>query len=54
VRYKIGIVGPETSAQYDCRSTERNCADVVLLASRRGRESLGKALDIQQSGPVLG
>jgi hypothetical protein len=56
VRYKIGIVGAGnvggTTAQ---RIAERNYADVVLL-DIPAAEGLaqGKALDIQQSGPVMG
>lgn len=56
MRYKIGIVGAGnvggTTAQ---RIAERNYADIVLLdipAARGVAE--GKALDIQESGPVLG
>ncbi len=56
MRYKIGIVGAGnvggTTAQ---RIAERNYADVVLL-DIPAAEGLaqGKALDIQQSGPVMG
>jgi malate dehydrogenase len=56
VRYKIGVVGAGnvggTTAQ---RLAERNYADIVLL-DIPAAEGLaqGKALDIQQSGPVLG
>lgn len=56
MRYKIGIVGAGnvggTTAQ---RIAERNYADIVLL-DIPAAEGLakGKALDIQQSGPVLG
>ena len=56
MRYKIGIVGAGnvggTTAQ---RIAERNYADIVLL-DIPAAEGLarGKALDIQESGPVLG
>jgi malate dehydrogenase len=56
MRYKIGIVGAGnvggTTAQ---RIAERNYADIVLL-DIPAAEGLakGKALDIEQSGPVLG
>jgi malate dehydrogenase len=56
VRYRISIVGAGnvggTTAQ---RIAERNYADIVLL-DIPAAEGLarGKALDIQQSGPVLG
>src|SRR5437588_11004601 len=56
MRYKIGVVGAGnvggTTAQ---RIAERNYADVVLL-DIPAAEGLaqGKALDIQESGPVLG
>lgn len=56
MRYKIGIVGAGnvggTTAQ---RIAERNYADMVLL-DIPAAEGLakGKALDIQESGPVLG
>jgi malate dehydrogenase len=56
VRYKIGIVGAGnvggTTAQ---RIAERNYADIVLLDIPQAEGlAQGKALDIQQSGPVLG
>jgi malate dehydrogenase len=56
VRYKIGIVGAGnvggTTAQ---RIAERNYADVVLLDIPAAETiAQGKALDIQQSGPVYG
>ncbi len=56
MRFKVGIVGAGnvggTAAQ---RIAERNYADIVLL-DIPAAEGLakGKALDIQQSGPVLG
>jgi malate dehydrogenase len=56
MRYKIGIVGAGnvggTTAQ---RIAERNYADIVLL-DIPAAEGLarGKALDIQESGPILG
>lgn len=56
MRYKIGIVGAGmvggTTAQ---RLAEKNYADIVLL-DIPAAESMarGKALDIQESGPVLG
>lgn len=56
MRYKIGIVGAGmvggTTAQ---RLAERNYADIVLL-DIPAAEGLarGKALDIEQSGPILG
>jgi malate dehydrogenase len=56
VRYKIGIVGAGnvggTTAQ---RLAERNYADIVLLDIPEAEGiAKGKALDIQESGPVLG
>ena len=56
MRYKIGIVGAGnvggTTAQ---RIAERNYADIVLLDIPEAVGlARGKALDIQQSGPVLG
>lgn len=56
MRYKIGIVGAGnvggTTAQ---RLAERNYADIVLLdISAAEGVAKGKALDIQQSGPVFG
>ena len=56
MRYKIGIVGAGnvggTAAQ---RIAERNYADIVLLDIPEAIGlACGKALDIQQSGPVLG
>jgi malate dehydrogenase len=56
VRYKIGIVGAGnvggTTAQ---RIAERNYADIVLLDIPQAEGlAQGKALDIQESGPVLG
>jgi malate dehydrogenase len=56
MRYKIGIVGAGnvggTTAQ---RIAERNYADIVLLDIPAAEGiAKGKALDIQQSGPVLG
>jgi malate dehydrogenase len=56
VRYKIGIVGAGnvggTSAQ---RIAERNYADIVLLDIPQAEGiAQGKALDIQESGPILG
>lgn len=56
MRYKIGIVGAGnvggTTAQ---RIAERNYADIVLLDIPQAEGlAQGKALDIQQSGPVLG
>jgi malate dehydrogenase len=56
VRYKIGIVGAGnvggTTAQ---RLAERNYADIVLLDIPQAEGlAKAKALDIQQSGPVLG
>jgi malate dehydrogenase len=56
VRYKIGIVGAGnvggTTAQ---RIAERNYADIVLLDMEAAEGiAKGKALDIQESGPVLG
>ncbi len=56
MRYKIGVVGAGnvggTTAQ---RIAERNYADLVLLdmAAAEG-VAQGKALDIQESGPILG
>jgi malate dehydrogenase len=56
VRYKIGIVGAGmvggTTAQ---RLAERNYANIVLLDIPAAEDmARGKALDIQESGPVLG
>ena len=56
MRYKIGIVGAGnvggTTAQ---RIAERNYADIVLLDIPAAEGiARGKALDIQESGPVLG
>lgn len=56
MRYKIGIVGAGnvggTTAQ---RIAERNYADIVLLDIPVAEGiARGKALDIQESGPVLG
>lgn len=56
MRYKIGIVGAGnvggTTAQ---RIAERNYADIVLLDIPAAEGiAQGKALDIQESGPVLG
>ncbi len=56
MRYKIGVVGAGnvggTTAQ---RLAERNYADLVLLDIPVAEGvAKGKALDIQQSGPVLG
>jgi malate dehydrogenase len=56
MRYKIGIVGAGnvggTTAQ---RIAERNYADIVLLDIPAAEGvARGKALDIEQSGPVLG
>jgi malate dehydrogenase len=56
MRYKIGIVGAGnvggTTAQ---RIAERNYADLVLLDIPAAEGTAqGKALDIQESGPVLG
>jgi malate dehydrogenase len=56
MRYKIGIVGAGnvggTTAQ---RIAERNYADLVLLDIPAAEGiAQGKALDIQESGPVLG
>lgn len=56
MRYKIGIVGAGnvggTTAQ---RIAERNYADIVLLDIPAAEDiAAGKALDIQESGPILG
>jgi malate dehydrogenase len=56
MRYKIGIVGAGnvggTTAQ---RLAERNYADIVLLDIPAAEGiAKGKALDIEESGPVLG
>lgn len=56
MRYRIGIVGAGmvggTTAQ---RIAERNYADIVLLDIPAAEGvAKGKALDIQESGPVLG
>lgn len=56
MRYKVGIVGAGnvggTTAQ---RIAERNYADIVLLDIPAAEGiARGKALDIQESGPVLG
>lgn len=56
MRYKIGIVGAGnvggTTAQ---RIAERNYADIVLLDMQAAEGiARGKALDIEESGPVLG
>src|SRR5947209_3716325 len=56
MRYKIGIVGAGnvggTTAQ---RIAERNYADIVLLDIPAAEGvAKGKALDIEESGPVLG
>lgn len=56
MRYKVGIVGAGnvggTTAQ---RIAERNYADIVLLDIPAAEGiAKGKALDIQESGPVLG
>ncbi|GAC1471345.1 MAG: malate dehydrogenase [Chloroflexota bacterium] len=56
MRYKIGVVGAGnvggTTAQ---RIAERNFADIVLLdIPAADGVAKGKALDIQESGPVLG
>jgi alanine dehydrogenase len=56
VRTKIGIVGAGmvggTTAQ---RLAERNYADIVLLdIPAAERMAQGKALDIQESGPIYG
>jgi malate dehydrogenase len=56
VRYKIGIVGAGnvggTTAQ---RLAERNYADIVLLDIPMAEGiARGKALDIEETGPVLG
>jgi malate dehydrogenase len=56
VRYKIAVVGAGnvggTTAQ---RLAERNYADIVLLDMKAAEGiAQGKALDIQESGPVLG
>jgi malate dehydrogenase len=56
MRYKIGIVGAGnvggTTAQ---RLAERNYADIVLLDIPAAEGvARGKALDIEESGPVLG
>lgn len=56
VRHKIGIVGAGnvggTTAQ---RIAERNYADIVLLDIPAAESvAKGKALDIQQSGPIMG
>ncbi|MGH2443434.1 MAG: malate dehydrogenase, partial [Chloroflexota bacterium] len=56
MRYKIGIVGAGnvggTTAQ---RLAERNYANIVLLDIPDAESvAQGKALDIQESGPVLG
>lgn len=56
MRYKVGVVGAGnvggTTAQ---RIAERNYADVVLLDIPQAEGlAKGKALDIQESGPVLG
>ncbi|MGI8968491.1 MAG: malate dehydrogenase [Chloroflexota bacterium] len=56
MRYKIGVVGAGnvggTTAQ---RLAERNYADIVLLDIPAAEGvAKGKALDIQESGPVLG
>lgn len=56
MRYKIGVVGAGnvggTTAQ---RIAERNYADIVLLDMEAAEGvAKGKALDIQESGPILG
>jgi len=56
VRYKVGIVGAGmvggTTAQ---RLAERNYADIVLLDIPAAEGvAKGKALDIQESGPIYG
>jgi malate dehydrogenase len=56
VRYRIGVVGAGnvggTTAQ---RLAERNYADIVLLDIPEAEGiAKGKALDIQESGPILG
>lgn len=56
MRYKIGVVGAGnvggTTAQ---RIAERNYADIVLLDMQAAEGiARGKALDIEESGPVLG
>jgi len=56
VRHKIGIVGAgNVGASTAQRIAERNYADVVLLDIPEAEGvARGKALDIQESGPVLG